>query len=1123
MWKSKQLTGLIWGLAVILLCGLSPVFAGDWQVLPGHVPSVVRGLTPNGRVPATNQLRLAIGLPLHNVAALNDLLGRVYDPASPDFHHFLTLAEFTARFGPAESEYAAVRDFARTNGLAVSATYDNRLVLDLTGPAAAVEQALHVTLRTYRHPTEARDFFAPDTEPSVPADLSVADVQGLSNYSRPRPRLHRRPSSVSSARANAGSAPDGSGNYFGNDFRNAYAPGVTLTGTGQELGLFEADGFYASDIAAYAAAAGDGRANIPIQTVLLDGYNGTPTTGTDSGNPEVSLDIEMAMSMAPGLTKIVVYEGNPNEFLQNDILNSMLSGSATVKTLSSSWGWTGGPSRTTATIFTNMAAVGQSFFNAAGDSDAFTTGAGSVNGVDNSSLGNEPSSCPIITTVGGTTLTMSGTGAAYSSETVWNWNYDAKTREYVGSSGGISSYYAIPSWQTNINMAARGGSASFRNIPDVALTADEVFVDYGNGTSAELGGTSCAAPLWAAFMALVNEQAAALGKPPMGFLNPALYSLAAGPGYGACFHDVTTGSNTWPSSPDLFYATNGYDLCTGLGTPNGASLINALAGPLGLGVSPLAGSATGVAGGPFTVVAGTFLLTNAGSAPLTWSLVNPAAWLNISATNGTLAVGGQTTLACSLTAAADTLAVGTYTAGLIYADVTSQVQQNGLFTLQVNQPVAVSPVTGFAATGPAGGAFSVSSQTFTLTNQGLSSLAWRLVNTSSWLSASATGDTLAAGSQATLTVSLTAAANRLPIGDYNASVLITNAAALSASLPFTLQIHQPMAVSPTNGFSAAGAVGGPYNVTAQTYSLVNQSEQSLPWGLASLPSWLSASPVGGTLAGGGQTTLTLSLAAAADDLSAGVYPLAVQVTNATGVAASLPFTLTVGQSIVSNGGFETGSFSDWTLVGQTSVYHGRHSTVYDAVEDAATGYAVVHAGTYGAFLGDNALATLSQTLTTLAGQNYLLSFWLDNPVSGSVQHFLVNWSGATLCDITNPPAFGWTNLQFIVTAVGSASVLQFGAENDPGYFGLDDLTVYPLPPPRFSLAQSAPPSGASFNLTWSAVPNAAYQVQYKTNLWQTDWINLGAPITATSGTLSLSDTNALFISPQRFYRLVEQP
>ena len=155
----------------------------------------------------------------------------------------------------------------------------------------------------------------------------------------------------------------------------------------------------------------------------------------------------------------------------------MLADSNTVKNLSCSWGWSGGPSTTTDNIFKNMAAVGQSFFNASGDSDAFTTGASSVNGVDNTSLYNAPSSSPYITQVGGTTLTMNGKGASYASETVWNWGYDSNAGGYVGSSGGISSHYSIPSWQTNVsNMAGSGGSTSFRNIPDVALTANNVYV-----------------------------------------------------------------------------------------------------------------------------------------------------------------------------------------------------------------------------------------------------------------------------------------------------------------------------------------------------------------------------------------------------------------------------------------------------------------------------------------------------------------------------------------------------------------------------------------------------------------------------------------------------------------------
>jgi subtilase family serine protease len=254
--------------------------------------------------------------------------------------------------------------------------------------------------------------------------------------------------------------------------------------------------------------------------------------------------------------------------------------------LSCSWGWDG-PSNTTDAIFMSMDAVGQTFFNASGDNGAFTTGSNSSNGVDNPDVADAPSSNPYITQVGGTTLKMNSAGASWASEVVWNWGLDAAGNysSTGASSGGISSYYSIPSWQTNVsNMAGRGGSASFRNIPDVAANADNIYEIYDNGKNTNdfdgNGGTSAAAPLWAGFMALVNQQSAANGGPSAGFINPAIYAIAAGSNYALCFHDVTSGNNTWSKSPNLFYATNGYDLCTGLGTMNGTNLIIALASPI---------------------------------------------------------------------------------------------------------------------------------------------------------------------------------------------------------------------------------------------------------------------------------------------------------------------------------------------------------------------------------------------------------------------------------------------------------------------------------------------------------------------------------------------------------------
>ena len=539
--KSPFIFTLMVSTGILVGSGM-PATAG-LQTLHGHVPTVTSHLVAKGRLSAETNLSLAIGLPLRNQDALTNLIQQIYDPVSPKYHQYLSPEEFTAQFGPTEADYQKVIDYAQTNGLTVVGRHSNRMLVDVKGKSSTIEQTFNVKLYTYKHPTEARDFFAPDTEPTVNADVPVQHVSGLENYALPRPALHRVP--AANAKPAFGSGPFGA--FLGSDFRNAYVPGTALNGSGQMVGLLQFEsGFYQSDITAYEALAG--LPNVPVQAVLLNGYGGGP----GSANDEVSLDIEMVMSMSPGVSKILVFEGS----FTDDILNAMAS-SNQVKQLSASWSYP--IDATTEQIFKQFAAQGQSFFNASGDSDAW--------------VGPIPSPCddPYITIVGGTTLTTA-TNKAWSAETVWNWGGG------TGGGGGISTVYPIPSWQSTVNMTANQGSTTKRNIPDVALTADNVYVLYGGGLNGAFGGTSCASPLWAGFCALVNQQAAAGGALPMGFLNPALYTIGQGANYASCFHDIKTGDNTWFGSPNLFYATNGYDLCTGWGTPNGVNLINALVG-----------------------------------------------------------------------------------------------------------------------------------------------------------------------------------------------------------------------------------------------------------------------------------------------------------------------------------------------------------------------------------------------------------------------------------------------------------------------------------------------------------------------------------------------------------------
>ena len=578
MIKNKRLP--VW--SGVLLLGWLPAFssfgAEARHFLHGHVPAVVAGLRATGFLPATNELQLAIGLPLRNEAALDSLIHELYNPGSRQFHRYLTPEEFTAQFGPSAADYQAVIAFALTNGLRVIKTYPNRMVLDVAAPVADIEQAFGVTLKTYRHPKEQRDFYAPSVEPSVPTNLPVADLWGLSDYARPHPLAI-----VANATNAAPSTYNGSGvngSYRGADFRNAYVPGTALTGVGQTVAVVEFDGYYSADIVNYEQQCG--YASVPLTNVLVN-VTGTPGySGIADAVLEVSLDIELAIAMAPGLSRVMVYEGS-NPY---DVYNQISSDNV-AKQITSSWSFDTGPGQdwlvnnfgnpvagtTLDSLLKKMVAQGQAFFQASGDSDAYTGSAAL-----NSSTGPIPVDSIYVTSVGGTSLTMNGTGASWASESVWNWNNSGNAN--VGSSGGVSGNYAIPSWQTNVSMAFNGGSATYRNLPDVAMPAEAIYVIYNNGNvSGYVGGTSAAAPLWAGFCALINQQYVATTGNPIGFLNPVLYGLAATTNYAHCFHDITTGNNIGANTAGLYEAVAGYDLCTGLGSPSGINLINALVPP----------------------------------------------------------------------------------------------------------------------------------------------------------------------------------------------------------------------------------------------------------------------------------------------------------------------------------------------------------------------------------------------------------------------------------------------------------------------------------------------------------------------------------------------------------------
>jgi len=540
-------SGLTTILAIVFLASTLG-WSESQPLLTRHVRDVVVNgqVQTVGQLPATQAMRLVLTLPLRNQEGLDNFLQELYDPASPSYRQFLTVEEFTARYGPNQKDYDAVVRFAKQNGFKVVGTSRNRLNIDVTGSVASIEQAFHVTMGVYQHPNENRTFYAPDREPTVDLAFQLWHISGLDNYSIPRPTYQRSTGGGAKSNATTGSGPSAS--FLGSDMRAAYYEGTSLTGSGQSLGLLEYDGTDLADLTTYYKNVGQTN-NVPI---TLDSTDGTSTSCLESAgcdDTEQTLDMTQALGMAPGMSSLVMYVGSTD----SAIFNAMATASPLNAQLSSSWTWSPADPNTDNPYFEEFSAQGQNLFQAAGDSGAWT-----------SSSEIYPSDDVYVTSVGGTDLDTTEAAGPWASETAW-----------VDGGGGISpDKYAIPSWQT----AAAGGCSScsktYRNGPDVSANANFSFyvcADQTTCTANEYGGTSFAAPMWAGYLALINQQAVANGNKTLGFINPSLYTIGGGSSYDSDFHDVTSGSNG-------FSATTGYDLATGWGSPNGSGLINALAG-----------------------------------------------------------------------------------------------------------------------------------------------------------------------------------------------------------------------------------------------------------------------------------------------------------------------------------------------------------------------------------------------------------------------------------------------------------------------------------------------------------------------------------------------------------------
>ncbi len=663
-------SGKSYGVAVlrglyVVLCSAMLLFvmaaqAQAQSLLTRHVrQQVISGQAAFlNRLPETQTLRIDIVLPLRDPAGLEKFLQEVYDPSSPSYRHFLTVPEFTARFGPTQEDYDAVVHYATSNGFKVVGGSRDGMDVQLEGSVTSIEAAFNVSMGVYQHPTENRTFYAPDREPAVYLPFPLWHVSGLDNYSIPHP-LYEHRNLTAKSNATTGSGPSSS--FLGSDMRAAYYGGTALTGAGQNIGLLEYYGYDISDLNTYYKNAGQ-TMTTTVTGISTDGTSLSCLASQGCDDTEQILDMTQALGMAPGITTLYVYVGSTD----SAILSAMTTDKPLPAQLSCSWGWSPADPGTDDPYYEKMAAQGQTFFVAAGDSDKWTKGNYPY-----------PAEDANVTAVGGTDLTTSKAGGPWSSETGW-----------VDGGGGISpDNIAIPSWQqlSGVINSSNKGSTVYRNGPDVSANANFTFyvcADQTTCTANEYGGTSFAAPMWAGYMALANQQALLNGNALLGFINPTIYPLGLGSGYAADFHDITNGNNGFP-------AVTGYDLDTGWGSPNGSGLINALArtssGPnFTISASPTSVSVAQGSNGTSTI---TTAVSGGFSSVIALSASGQPASVTVSFNPTSIAAPGSGTSTMTM-AVASTTATGTYT--ITVTGTGGGVTQTATVNLTVTAPASAN-------------------------------------------------------------------------------------------------------------------------------------------------------------------------------------------------------------------------------------------------------------------------------------------------------------------------------------------------------------------------------------------------------------------------------------------------
>ncbi len=617
--------GSLWAAGAAILLSVvgtasSLATASPARVRVGSPPPLASSARDIGGVAAATPLHVTVVLKVRDAAALARYARAVSDPNSSLYHAYLSPTQFAQRFGATPDQVRAVEASMRGRGLRPGEVSANRLSIPLTGTAAQVERAFSLSFR--RHALRGGAVAvvanaAPSFDASVAGDVQT--VEGLSSISAPKPLLIRptpyglhAPTvsphltrlvapGAATACSQAQTAAAAQGAHTADQiasayrFSDLYAQGGE--GQGQTVAIYELESYDSGDIAAYQSCYGIAAS---VSTVSVDGG-----AGSGPGSGEAALDIENAVGLAPK-ARFLVYEGpNSNQASPGsgpyDTFSTIISQDV-ARVISVSWGeceQLQGSSNVTAesTLFEEAAAQGQSIVSATGDNGSEDCN-GSNGLPDPEQAVDDPGSQPFVTGVGGTSLTALGPPP---SETVWN-HTGSPSGAFVSQGGagggGVSHEWAMPGYQRyaaqTLHVIGTGSGGAYcanpsgycRQVPDVSADADPAtgYIIYWNGAGTDptsprgwqaVGGTSAAAPVWAALLADADSLSACHGS-AIGFANPALYT-AAGAAYSTYFNDVTGGNNDYTgTNGGLYPAGPGSDMASGLGTPNAGTLATAL-------------------------------------------------------------------------------------------------------------------------------------------------------------------------------------------------------------------------------------------------------------------------------------------------------------------------------------------------------------------------------------------------------------------------------------------------------------------------------------------------------------------------------------------------------------------